>query len=108
MFEGLAGDLEDLYASSVPCDATSKSWTFKRLFFWDPQNDDLLDSISLPATYASEGMVTKLAHHFPASCALATFPAVDALDLDIGQMMVRVRNRNGVCVWDVVSALARK
>lgn len=109
VFEGLNGDLEDFYSSSIPCGSMVKPWRFKLLFQkFKPEVDDLLESVALPGTHTSEQMVTKLAHHFPASCALATVPAVDRLDLDIGQHTVRVRNKDGVCVWDVVSAIARK
>ena len=106
IFEGLNGDLEDFYSSSIPCDSKARPWRFKHLF--QKPEYDLLESIAIPATHTSEQMVTKLAHHFPASCALATVPAVDRLDLDIGQRTVHVRNKDGVCVWDVVSAIARK
>ncbi|KAF8520850.1 hypothetical protein JB92DRAFT_1874651 [Gautieria morchelliformis] len=108
VFEGLTGDLEDLYSSTIPCRSIARPWRFKDLFQEGKRSSDLLESLALPAAHASDEMVTKLAHHFPAACALATFPAVDRLCLDIGPHMVHVRNKDGVCVWDVVSAMARK
>ncbi|KAF8492915.1 hypothetical protein JB92DRAFT_3100233 [Gautieria morchelliformis] len=75
-------------------------------FVPEAKRSDLLETLALPAAHASDEMVTKLAHHFPAACALATFPAVDRLCLDIGPHMVHVRNKDGVCVWDV--DIARK
>ncbi|KAF8583818.1 hypothetical protein K439DRAFT_1661056 [Ramaria rubella] len=110
IFEGLTGDLEDLYSVTIPCIPGSRPWAswVRRLFRISEPEDDILASIALPAPYKGGGMVTRLAHHFSASCALATVPAVNMLELDIGRETLCIRNLDGVCVWDVITALARK
>ncbi|KAF8526056.1 hypothetical protein BU17DRAFT_83570 [Hysterangium stoloniferum] len=102
VFEGMSGDLEDLYSVAIPCNAGRISWLSRLL-----RKPDFLRSVSLPSL-TNDCVVTKMAHHLPASCALATVPAVDRLVLDFGQVTVQVRNSDGVCVWDLVTALARK
>jgi len=100
-FEGMAGDLEDLYASSIPC------ILLPRRKLWGNRRGvpDFLESKAIPGR---EGMVTLLAHHFPASAALATVPGVTRLTVECGEYQVDIANSQGVCVWDVVAGLARK
>jgi len=99
-FEGMVGDLEDLYATSIPCIIPPKKGWRHRVGV-----PDFLERRAIPGR---EGMVTLLAHHFTASAALATVPAVSQLAIEFGQHKLKISNSQGVCVWDVIAALARK
>ncbi|KIJ51313.1 hypothetical protein M422DRAFT_776591, partial [Sphaerobolus stellatus SS14] len=97
VFDGMMGDLEDLYSTSIPCNIR-KERTYWRV-------PDYLES---KAFLGREGRATLIAHHFPASAALATVPGVTRLTVLLGEYTVDVSNDQGVCVWDVVGALTRK